>query len=155
MPKRKAHVISFKKKKKSNLPMSSWATEKFQLPSDGGGVLDGDQQNSIAIRHINIVQWWLNVFSHQRKGACYMFLEIFHQWFFQKHMTRPFLWQLQGWQLKSFDCHKVNDWNLSLVTICNEGYSSVNKNSHVSIIKWLHHINFDNPAWYHWKTLDV
>jgi len=37
--------------------MSSWATEKFQLPSDGGGVLDGDQQNSIAIQHINIVQW--------------------------------------------------------------------------------------------------
>jgi hypothetical protein len=56
-PKRKARVISFLEKKKSNLPMSSWATEKFQLPSDGGGVLDGDQQNSIAIQHINIVQW--------------------------------------------------------------------------------------------------
>jgi len=82
-----------------------------------------------------------------------MFLESFHQWSFQKHMTHPFLWQSQGWQPKNFDCRKVNDRNLSLVTICNEECSSVNKNSHVSIAKWLHHINFDNHAPYHGKPL--
>jgi len=54
LPKRKACVISFLEKK-SNFPMSSWATKNFQSPSNGGGVLDGDQKNSIAIQHIGIV----------------------------------------------------------------------------------------------------
>jgi hypothetical protein len=134
--------------------MSSWATKKFQSPSNGGGVLDGNQKNSITIRHISIVWWWLNVFSHQEREQSYVFGK-FHQWFFQKHMTCPFLWQLQGWQSKIFNCRKVNDWNLFPIAICNEGCWSVNKKFHASIAKWLHHINFDNPAWYHWKALDV
>jgi hypothetical protein len=46
--KKGAHVISFLEKK-SFPPMASWATEKFQLPFDGGGVSNGDQIFSIAI----------------------------------------------------------------------------------------------------------
>lgn len=37
--------------------MPSWATEKIQLPSDSGGVLDGDQKHLIASWHTPTIQW--------------------------------------------------------------------------------------------------
>jgi hypothetical protein len=46
----KVHVISILKKK-NPLPMPFLTTEKFQLPSNGGGVLAGDQCFLVAIEH--------------------------------------------------------------------------------------------------------
>lgn len=70
--------------------MSSWATKKFQSPSNGGGVLDGDQKNSIAIQHIDIVRWWLNVFSHQEREHVICFWKFFINDFFKNIWHAPF-----------------------------------------------------------------
>jgi len=48
LPKGGAHVISFLEKK--NIPtMPSLVTNKFQLPSDGEDVSDGDGKNLVTI----------------------------------------------------------------------------------------------------------
>jgi hypothetical protein len=49
-------------------PMPFWAIKKIQLPSDSGGVLDGNRKNSLTIWLTYIVHWWLN-FLVTKKGG--------------------------------------------------------------------------------------
>ncbi len=43
-------------------------TKYFQLPSNDGGVLDGDWTFLVAIRKTATVQWQLNIFGHHDEG---------------------------------------------------------------------------------------
>jgi hypothetical protein len=46
-------VLSFwKKTKKFNLHIHFWAIENFQLPSNGVGVLDGDQNSLVVVNQL-------------------------------------------------------------------------------------------------------
>jgi hypothetical protein len=71
----KWNVISFLKQNYPPLP--SWATKKFQSPSNGGGVLDGDRKILVVIWH-TIVSIGDQFFSiTPKKGMSYVFMETF------------------------------------------------------------------------------
>jgi hypothetical protein len=78
--------------------MSYWVIKKFQSPSNCGGVLDGDQKNSIAIQHIGII------FSRYEREHVICFWKVLVN-DFSKNM----------WHALFCGNHRVGDWNFFIV----------------------------------------
>ncbi len=133
----------------------------FHLPYDGGGVLDGDRKNLVAIQHTPIVKRWPNISSYQESEYVIFFGKPSSK-AFQKHKRHPLfmgierfwspqkgatkkIWSLEGWWLKTFGHHKVGNWNFfitpRLATEIHFQSPFVTKATRVSVK------NFFHPCW--------